>query len=182
MRSHLKMKDFLIIGLIVIVGIMLVIGLNFKHMHDIAEFMNPSQTLEQSIKKKVLIDSFKIINPSTVRINNFGQLIDILPTSSWIEKRVFWKSRTMDLDSLDFYPDSVELMVNFKNYVNGEPWKPQNNGYGIGLFQNINGDKQSVYIDDNMTQLNFKMNINELKDTIRLKTNDHQQIILKRVN
>jgi len=182
MRPHLKVKDFLVIGLIVVVGIMVLIGLNFKHMHDIAEFMNPSHTIELSIKKKVFIDSLKIINPSTIRTSKLGQSIDILPTSSWIEKRVFWKSGTMDLDSLDFYSDSVELLVNFKNYVNGQPWKPKNNGFGLWEFQNANEDKESVYIDDNMTQLNFKMNLKEFKDTVKLTTNDHQQIILKRVD
>ena len=91
------------------------------------------------------------------------------------------KSQVKDLDSLGFYSDTLDLIVNFENYVDGQRWKPNNNGFNIAEFQNINGDRQSVYMDDNMTQLAFKMTIKELKDSIRLKGTDGQEILLRRV-
>jgi hypothetical protein len=177
----MKLRLFLIaMGLFIVTIIIMPIYFSFKHMADILEFDHPSQNIEHSVKKKIFIDSLLVLNPDTIRTNR-TENISILPTSSWIEKRAFWKSQVVDLDSLGFYSDTLDLIVNFENYVDGQRWKPNNNGFNIAEFQNINGDRQSVYMDDNMTQLAFKMTIKELKDSIRLKGTDGQEILLRRV-
>jgi hypothetical protein len=179
----MKLRFILIsIGIFIILIIVIPIGLSFKHMSGLLEFANPSQNIIHSIKKNVFIDSLMILNSETISLNKFEQRIDIVPTSAWVEKRALWKSKTIDFDSLYFQTDTLELLVNFKNYVNGLPWNPKNYGSSFGEFQNINGVKESVYIVDNITQLNFKINSTELNDTIRLTTADAQQIILIRGN
>ena len=57
-------------------------------MADILEFGYPSQNIKHSVRKKIFIDSLLVLNPDTIRTNGIEN-IDILPTSSWIEKRAF---------------------------------------------------------------------------------------------
>ena len=145
---------------------------------DILDFDQPSRDIRHSIEKGIFIDTLEIVKPDTIKTNRFEK-IDILPTSSWIEKKTFWKSGTMNLDSLGLTSDTVELIVNFKNFVNGKQWAP-NSGYTVVDFQNNNGDNVSVYIGEEITQLNFKISYEQVKDTIRLITKNNQRIILAR--
>jgi len=168
---------------IVITVIALTIGMYWfwasvlHNSSDILEFDHPSRDILHSIEKGIFIDTLEIVNSDTIKTNRFEK-IDILPTSSWIEKKTFWKSGTMNLDSLGLTSDTVELIVNFKNFVNGKQWAPSKNGYDIIEFQNNNGDNVSVYMDEEITQLNFKISYEQVKDTIRLATKNNQRIVL----
>ncbi len=153
-----------------------------KHGADILEFDYPSRSIGHSIDKGVFIDTMDILFADTIKVNNFERNINIWPTASWIEKEVYWKSGEMDLDSIGLFSDTVQLVISFKNFVNGKEWAPKNNGFYIGELQNINGDQQSVYIDDNITRINFRMFIGLLKDTIRLTAKNEEQLVIKRRN
>jgi hypothetical protein len=147
------------------------------HGGDILEYDHPSRNIGHSIEKDIFIDTLDIIESDTIKTNRFEQ-IDILPTSSWIEKKTYWKSGTMDLDSLGFISDTVVVLVNFRNFKNGKEWAPENNGFYIGDFENSKGHHESVYINDDITQLRFEIQIDETNDTVRLTTKDKEQIVL----
>lgn len=163
--------------LVLTIGMFGLWGLVLGHMGDILEFEHPSRNIGHSIKKGIFIDTLEIVESDTIRTNSFER-IDILPISSWIEKKTYWKSGTMDLDSLGFISDTVVLIVNFRNFKNEKTWAPKNNGYYIGDFENSKGHHESVYIDDDITQLRFEIRIDEVRDTIRLTTKDKEQIVL----
>jgi hypothetical protein len=88
----------------------------------------------------------------------------------------------MDVDSVRFYEDTVNLVLLFKSYVNGQRWAPINSGHYIGKFKTGNGDSSSIYMDDNETRLDFKMPTRQFLDTIRLDTKNKERIIIKRRN
>jgi hypothetical protein len=148
-----------------------------QHGANILEYEHPSNDIEHSIKKNVFIDSLGIIDPDTIKTNRF-QRIDIFPTSSWIEKKAYWKSATPDLDSLGFLSDTVELIVNFRNFVNGKPWAPKNSGDHIINFNDGQGDTASVYMDDETTQLSFTIPMMRTGDTIELTSDSSEKIVL----
>ncbi len=154
-------------------------GSVMKSSADILEFDHPSRDVRHSIEKKIFIDSLDILNPDTIRVNQIER-VDILPTASWIEKMTFWKSGSLRIDSLGTYADTVMLLVNFKDFVNGNTRKPNNNGYKIIEFKNPLGDTESVYMNDNIVQLNYKLHIGQVSDTIRLSTTNGQVIILRK--
>lgn len=145
-------------------------------MGNVLEFDHPSRSIGHSIEKEVFIDTLEIAGPDTIKTDDFER-IDILPTSSWIEKKTYWKSGTMDLDSLGFVPDTIVLIVNFSNFKNGKPWTPDH-GYNIGDFETSKGTHESVYIDSHITRLHFDSPLGELSDTIRLTTKYREQIVL----
>jgi hypothetical protein len=151
-------------------------ALVMDHGASILEFDHPSRNIGHSIQKEIFIDTLLIVEPDTIITKGFER-VDILPTSSWIEKKTYWKSGTMDLDSLGFVSDSVVLIMNFRNFKDGRPWTPSH-GYYIGDFEDSKGHHESVYIDEEITQLRFETRIDDAGDTIRLTTKDQEQIIL----
>jgi len=165
---------------IIIVGLTIAMfgfwALVMDHGASILEFDHPSRNIGHSIEKKIFIDTLSIVEPDTIITKGLGR-IDILPTSSWIEKKTYWKSGAMDLDSLGFISDSVVLIVNFRNFKDGRPWTPTS-GYYIGDFEDSKGNHESVYIDEEITQLRFETRIVDVGDTIQLTTKDQEQIIL----
>ena len=171
---------------IIIIAAILTIGMFWfwasvmKSGTDILEYDYPSRDIGHSLKKKILIDSLYIVNPDTIRTNGFEQ-IDILPIASWIEKMTYWKSGSLTLDSLGSYSDTVMLIVNFKDFINGQRRISNNNGYGIIEFENPLGGKELVYMDDNIVQLTFKMVFEKISDTTKLKTQDGQEIVLMKI-
>ncbi len=148
-------------------------------MGGILEMDHPSLSIEHSIKKNLFIDTLFIMHPDTIRVNHFKDTFDLLPTSAWTEKKTYWKSKKMDMDSLAFLADTVELLVNFQCYKEGKQWK-RSHGFNIGNFYTINSGKQSVYIDSEMAQLAIKMNVSQLKDTVVITAPYGQQLSLKR--
>lgn len=172
----------ILIGLAVFFAalVFLTIGLSFKHSADILEYNHPSSSIGHSIDKKVFIDTLDILFADTAELNDIGQQrkINIVPTISWIEKSTYWKSGTMKLDSLGFYEDTVNLVVLFESYVDGQRWHPVNVGQYYGRFTTSNGDSSSVYIDDNESRLDFKIPTQKLLDTIRLGTKNKERIII----
>jgi hypothetical protein len=150
-----------------------------KHAANILEFEHPSRDIRHAIEKKLFIDTLYIVHPDTIRTNSHER-IDILPKSSWIEKTTYWKSGMMDLDSIGFNSDIVWVIGNFNNFMNGKPWKPENDGFHVGDFRDKTGNKQSVYMDNEKTQLSFKIPLDQLADTFRVATGSNEQIILVR--
>jgi hypothetical protein len=173
------MKIFWTIAIIVLgltIGMFALWGSILRHSGDILEFDHPSRNIAHSVEKDIFIDTLEIIESDTIKTNRLKQ-IDILPISSWIEKKTYWKSGTMDLDSLGFVPDTVVVIVNFSNFKNGKPWTPDH-GYNIDGFETSKGTHASVYIDSHITRLHFDSPLGELRDTIRLTTKDREQIVL----
>jgi hypothetical protein len=152
-----SMKTFWTITIILLILTIGMLGL----WGDILEFDYPIRNIEHSIEKEIFIDTLKIIESDTIRTNRFER-IDILPTSSWIEKKTYCKSGTKDLDSLGFVPDIVVLIVNFRNFKNGKSWTPDH-GYNIGDFEISTGNHESAYIDSDITQLRFESRLDDLR-------------------
>ena len=153
-----------------------------RHGAEILEFDYPSFNIAHSIEKGIFIDTLEILNTDTIR-TDYYERVDLIPVSCWVEKMTYWKSGTMSLDSVGFSSDTVVLVVNFKNFINGDPWAPFNSGYFIVDFQDEYGNLESVYIDDDMTQLTLNFSIDQLNDTIRLISENDEQILLgKRTN
>lgn len=178
------MKIFWTIAIIILVltiGMFALWSSIVGHPGDILEFDHPSRNIGHSIEKNVFIDTLNIVASDTIKTRGFEQ-IDILPISSWIEKKIYWKSETMNLDSLGFISDTVILIVNFRNFKKGRPWAPKNNGYNIGDFEDKTGHHESVYIDDDITQLRFEALMDETRDTIRLTTKEKEQVVLLKGN
>ena len=152
-----------------------------KHAANILQFEHPSRDIRHAIEKKVFIDTLYIVDADTIRTDSHER-IDILPKFSWIEKTTYWKSGMMDLDSIGFNSDIVMVIVNFKNFINGKPWKPENDAFHVGDFRDQTGNRQSAYINDEKTQLSFKIPLDQLADTFRVATGSNEQIILVRKN
>ena len=167
---------------IVVVVIVLTIGMLglwasvLKNSGNILEFGHPSRDIAHSIDKRVFIDTLYIISTDTIKTNRFAR-VDILAKSSWIERMPYWKSRTIDLDSIGFHADTIVVRVNFKSFANGKPWAPDH-GYFIAEMRDENGNDEGVYIDDHITQVSFKFEIHQMKDTIRLTTENGEKVVL----
>src|SRR6185436_14785698 len=171
-----------LIGFVIFVAtlIYLAIGSSLKHSTDILEYEHPSKNIRHSTDKGIFIDTLDIVSSDTAEFNDIDRLIKIVPTTSWIEKATYWKSGTMDLDSLGFHKDTVNLVVQFESFVNGQRWTPINSGHFIGEFKSNYHDSSKVYIEDNAIRLDFKMSTGQVTDTIQLVTKNKERIIIKR--
>lgn len=169
-------------GVFVAALVFLAIESSFKHMADTLEYGNPSRSIGHSIDKKVFIDTLDILLADTAELNDIGRQKKtyVVPTISWIEKSTYWKSDEVNLDPLGFEEDTVNLVLLFESYVDGERWRPVNSGQYYGRFKSTNGDSSSLYIDDNGSRLDFKIPTRQLLDTIRLETKNKEEIIIRR--
>jgi hypothetical protein len=172
-----------LIGFVALVAalIFLAIGSSFQHSANILEHEHPSKSISHSINKGIFIDTLEIFFYDTAELNDIGRQIkiDIVPTTCWIEKSLLWKSGAIDLDSIGFQKDSINLVLLFDSYVNNQRWAPINSGQYYGKFKIGSGDSSSVYIDNHAARLDFKIATQQLLDTIRIVAKGKEIIKIK---
>jgi hypothetical protein len=157
------------------IGMLLFWARVMKYGADILEYDHPSRDIKHAIEKGVFIDTLEILTRDTIRDSVWR--INIVPTTSWVERATFWRSDKQHLDSIGFSTDTVVLLINFKAFANGKPMQKKGFGNLTTEFTNDIGLKEFVYLDDDRTQLKFVFN-KKIPDTIKLSTADGQQITI----
>lgn len=152
-----------------------------KRSAGILEYDHPSRNIKHAIDKGVFIDSLEIVAADTAEFDGHVAFIRVFPTTSWIEKATYWKSGTMDTDSIGFYSDTVYLVVQFNTFVDGKNWRPDSE-YSIGEFMNDRGATTYITAGEYGAQLQLKMAMQQVSDTMAFTNPNNERFVVRRRN